>query len=140
MTRCNLLIMIYSGRMCQCWLQAVACLHIGTLMRFLTAEPRSTTGLLFPCQYLCGSFLLTLYSMMWDWRVLRRRTVHFYCPKVLAHFRLLLFYLSLLFFDRLVLLGMGLRTDHSLPVLHCHPHLTIIMINYKVISDVCGIF
>ena len=25
-----------------------------TLMRFLAAEPCSTAGLIFPCQYLCG--------------------------------------------------------------------------------------
>ena len=31
--------------------------HIGTRMRLLAAEPPSITGLLFPCQYLCGTIL-----------------------------------------------------------------------------------
>ena len=31
--------------------------HIGTLMRLLAAEPRSIAGLLFNCQYLCGTIL-----------------------------------------------------------------------------------
>ena len=34
--------------MCQCGLRAVLWLHIGTLMLLLSAEPRSTAGLLFP--------------------------------------------------------------------------------------------
>ena len=40
-------------------------------MRLLAAEPRSTAGLLFLCQYLCGTILVTPYSMVWDWRVSR---------------------------------------------------------------------
>ena len=43
--------------------------HIGILMRLLGAEPRSTSGPLFHSQCPCGTILLTLYSMMWDWRV-----------------------------------------------------------------------
>ena len=35
---------------------------------FLAAEPQSTAGLLFPCQYPCGMILLTLYLMVWDWQ------------------------------------------------------------------------
>ena len=37
--------------------------------RYTYAQPRSTAGLLFPCKYLCGTILLTPYSMVWDWRV-----------------------------------------------------------------------
>ena len=32
----------------------------------IAAEPRSIAGLLFPCQYLCGTILMTPYSMVWD--------------------------------------------------------------------------
>ena len=40
-------------------------------MRLLSAEPRINAGLLFPCQYLCGTILVTPCSMVWDWRVSR---------------------------------------------------------------------
>ena len=43
--------------------------HIGLLIRLLAAESLSHTGLSFPSQYLCGTILLTLYSMVWDWQV-----------------------------------------------------------------------
>ena len=39
---------------------------IGTLIRLLAAEPRSIAGLLFPCQYICGTILVTPESMVWD--------------------------------------------------------------------------
>ena len=39
-------------------------MHIGTLMRLLAAEPRSIAGLLFHCQYLCGTILVTPCSMV----------------------------------------------------------------------------
>ena len=38
-----------------------------------SAEPRSTARLLFLLQYLCGIIFMTLYSMVWNWRVLRAR-------------------------------------------------------------------
>ena len=53
--------------MCQCGLHAVFWSHIGILMRLLVAEPRSTGGPLFPSQCPCGTILLTLYSIVWDW-------------------------------------------------------------------------
>ena len=46
-------------------------------MRFLAEEPRSTAKLLFPSQYLCGTILVTQYSMVWDWLVLRAELMHF---------------------------------------------------------------
>ena len=55
----------------QCTLTMVLWSHIGTLMRILAAEPRSTAGLLFPSQCPCETILLTLYSMVWDWRASR---------------------------------------------------------------------
>ena len=38
---------------------------------FTYAATRSTAWLLFPSQYIFGMFLVTLYSMMWDWLLLR---------------------------------------------------------------------
>ena len=38
------------------------CDRASVLVRLLAAEPRSTTGLLFLYQYLCGSILVTPYS------------------------------------------------------------------------------
>ena len=50
-------------------LHAVLWSHIGTLMHRLAAEPCSKAGLLFPSPCPSGTILLTLYSMVWDWRV-----------------------------------------------------------------------
>ena len=83
-------------------------------MRLLAAEPRSTSGLSFPCQYLCGTILVTPYSMVWDWRVSRAGPMPFYWPICSLPFCLLLFSLSLLSFYGLVLWGWGLRTDRVL--------------------------
>ena len=43
-------------------------------------RPRSIAGLLFPCQYLCGTTLVTPYSMARDWRVSRAGPMPFYWP------------------------------------------------------------
>ena len=40
-------------------------------LRLLAAEPRSIAGILFPCQYLDGTILVTPHSMVWDWRISR---------------------------------------------------------------------
>ena len=48
-----------------------------TLMRLLAAEHRNMAGLLFPCQYLCGTILVTTCSMVWDWRVSRAGPILF---------------------------------------------------------------
>ena len=76
-----------------------------------SAEPRSTTGLLFPSQYLSGTIWLTPYSMVWDWRVSRAGPMSFCWPGCSLRFCLQLFSLSLLFLYRLVVWGWGLRTD-----------------------------
>ena len=73
---------------------------IGTLMRLLTAEPRSTATLLFLSQYLIGTILLIMYSMLEDWQVLCSGQC-LYFPQRLALILVLL--LSLLSFDGLVL-------------------------------------
>ena len=78
--------------------------HRYTYMRLLAAEPRSTAGLLFSSRCLCRAILLTLYSMVLDWRVLRGPMV-FIGLTCSVLFCLLLFFLSLLFFKGLVLLG-----------------------------------
>ena len=117
-TRCTLFMYsscaVYSGARYTnwpSWLHAALWSYIGTLMRLHTAEPRSIAGLLFPCQYLCGTILVTLYSMVWDWRVSRAGPMPLYWPSCSLHFGLLLFSLSLLSFYGLVLWGWGLRTD-----------------------------
>ena len=61
-----------------CWYTPV--IHIGTLMRLLAAKPSSTAGLLFLCQHLCGTILVTMYSMVWNWRVSRAGPMLFYWP------------------------------------------------------------
>ena len=92
-TRCTLLMVLYLDRICQCGLQAVLWFHIVILMRRHSAEPRSTTGLLFPSQCPSGTILLTPYSMVWDWRVSRARPLLFYWLKLLyPYYSLLLFF------------------------------------------------
>ena len=53
-TRCTPLVVFYLCRMRRCGLHVALLSHIGTLTRLLAAEPRTSAGLLFPCQYLCG--------------------------------------------------------------------------------------
>ena len=49
-------------------------------------NPRSTAEPLFSSQYLCGTTLLTLHSMVWDWWVLRAAPMRFHWPKLLDPF------------------------------------------------------
>ena len=91
-TEFALFMVLYLGRMCRCgWLWS----HIRVLIPFIAAEPRSTTGPLFPFQCPYGTILLTLCSMVWDWPVSRAMPILFYGPK-LASLSLLAF--VLLFF------------------------------------------
>ena len=53
-----------------CFSSLALALH--TLMRLLAAEPR--------CQYLCETVLVTLCSIVWDWRVSRAGPMPFYWP------------------------------------------------------------
>ena len=86
--------------------------HICILMHRLAAEPWSTAGLLFPSRCASGTILLTLHSMVWDWRLARAGPLLLYWSKLLyPYYSLLLFSLSLLSVYRLVLWGWGLRTD-----------------------------
>ena len=89
--------------MCQCGLHVVLWPHIGISMRFLAAKPRSTARRLFFSQYLCGTILQTLHSMVSDWLLLRAGTMPFYRPKLLALFLSALFSLSRLSFYEMVM-------------------------------------
>ena len=111
-TRCTRLMVLNLDCMCQCWLRAVPWSHIGVLIRRLAAEPPRTAGLLFTSQCPSGTFLLTPYTMGWDWLVSRAGPLLFYRPK-LSYPNCLLYYfsLSLISVYRLVLWGWGLRTD-----------------------------
>ena len=80
-TRCQLFMVLYLCRTCQRGLHAVLCSHIGILVSFLSAEPRSAAGRFFASQCPCETNLLTLDSMEWDWRVSRAGPMLFYWPK-----------------------------------------------------------
>ena len=110
--RCNqmtLFMVLYLGRTCQYGLHAVLCSHICILIRFLAEEPRSTPRPLFLFQCPCGTILLTLYSMVWNWRVSRAGPMLFYWHKPLYSFlSSTIFRLSVY---QLVLWGRGLWTE-----------------------------
>ena len=108
-TRCTLFMVLFLCR--GCGLHAELLSHIGSLMRLLTAEPRSTAGLSFSFQYISGTILVTPYSMVWDRRASRAGPMSLYWPSCSLPFCLLLFSLSLLSFYGLLLRGWGLRTD-----------------------------
>ena len=91
-TRCTLLMVLYLDRMCQPRLYAVLWLHLGSLMHRFAADPCITAGFLFLSRCPSGTILLTLYSMVWDWRVSRAGPMLLYWPK-----RLYLYYSLLLF-------------------------------------------
>ena len=59
-------------------------------------------GLLFPCQYFCGTILVTSYSMMRDWRVSRGGPMPIYWPCLVPFISLLPFPFFILW---VVLLG-----------------------------------
>ena len=112
LTLCTLLMVLYLDRMCPRGLHAVLWSHIGKLIHRLTAETCSITGLLFTSRCPSGTFLLTPYSMVWDWRVSRAGPMRLYWPKLLYPYcSLLLFVLSLLSVYRLISWGWGLWTD-----------------------------
>ena len=94
--------------------------HIVSPMRLPVAESRRIAGLLFPFQYLCGTILVTPYSMVWDWRVSRAGSMSLYRPSFSLPFCLFLFSLSLLSLYGLLLWGWGLRTDRVCIALSQH--------------------
>ena len=110
-TRSTHFVALYLCLMCQSGLHAVLLSRIGVLMRLAAAEPRSIAGLFSPSRYLSGTIWVTLYSMVWDWRVSRAGPMPFCWPSCSLLSCLQLFSLSLLFLYRLVVWGWGLRTD-----------------------------
>ena len=66
--------------------------YIDILMGLLAAELRITAGPLLPDHCPCGTIMLTLYSMVWDWRVSRAGPMLFYLPCSTIQLCLLLFF------------------------------------------------
>ena len=118
--RCNQMLTFYGSlplTYVQCGLNAVLRSHIGMLMRLLAAEPLSTAVLLFPSLCPCGIILLTLYSMVWDWRVSRAEPMFVYWHELLDPFLSstvspLLFFLSV---GWCCMAGVFGLVDHSQP-------------------------
>ena len=83
------------------------------ILRYTYSSPRCRTsqyhaGHLFPSQYLRGTFLLNLYSMVWDWLVLRAGPMLFYWPpQLLVPFFCLILYLPITFFLWVGIEGLG---------------------------------
>ena len=108
-------------------------LVIGAHMHRLAAEPCSTAGLLFLSRCPSGTILLTLYSMVWDWRVSRAEPVLFYWPKLLYPYYNFLLFIPFSSFCLLVgFVGLG-SSDwwgvyHSLSAVHCRPFIITIII------------
>ena len=71
-TRSTLFVVLFLCRMCRCGLNLALWSHISSLMRLLAAEPHSIARLLFTCQYLCGTIVVTPCSMVWDLRASRQ--------------------------------------------------------------------
>ena len=60
--------------------------HRYTIMSLLAALSSSITKLSFFSQYICGTILVTLYSVVRDWRVLRAGQLLFQSMKLFAPF------------------------------------------------------
>ena len=103
-------------------------------MSLLAAEPRITAAPLFPSQCPCWTIMLTLYSMVWDWRVSRTGQCLFIGLSFYIHFCLLLF--NFFFCLYVVIVGLGSLdwqgVDHSLPAFHDR-HLLLIIVTVNVI-------
>ena len=101
---------IYRCCMCHCGLQAYSgrtsvYLCDSSFQNLEVPQELYFTG---PCP--CRTILLALYSMVWDWQVLRAVTMLFYWPSCSILFCLLEIPLSLLSVYGLVLWGWGLWT------------------------------
>ena len=99
--RCNLFMVLYLCPMSKFGLHAVLWSHIGIPKLLLPAEPRSSAEPLLPSKCPCGRILLTLHSMVWDWRISRAVPMLIYWPKRLYPF------LSFTIFPFLFLLSNG---------------------------------
>ena len=108
-TRSTYFVALYLCLMCQSgytWCFDRTSVYI--LLRLPALEPHSTTGLLFPSQYLSGMIWLTSYLMVWDWQASRAGPMPFCWPSCSLLFCLQLFSVYLLFLYRLVVYGWGL--------------------------------
>ena len=110
--QCTLSVVFYLLDLYHCVLQAMLRSLVGFLMLFLATEPSITAGLLIPFQFPSGTILGTLYTMVWNWKVLRAGPMFFFIgPSCPLPFCLLLFSRHHLSFYWLVLCGWGLRTN-----------------------------
>ena len=107
---CNLLMVLYLDRMCQCGLDAVLWSHIGTLMHRLAAEHCSIAGLLFPSRCPCGMIRWCgtggFQEQSQCFFIGLSCSIH-----TIVGILFLYYFPSLLSVYRLVLWGWGLRTD-----------------------------
>ena len=106
--RCTLFTVLYLAVPCVPDRVTRSALIAHSPLRCRTSKYRRT---LFPSQCLFGTVLLTLYSMVEDWRVLRAGPMLFDWAKPLTphlSYALLLSSISLLYIYRLVLWGLGL--------------------------------
>ena len=108
-TRCILSTAIFMCCSCQCWLHVdLIWSHISILMRLLSAEPRSITGLLSPSQCLCETIWVTpVFDGVWLSGFKSRANVLFWGLAA----RAFLSSPSILSFYGLALWGWGLLTD-----------------------------
>ena len=104
-------------------LLVVLWLLIGTRSRLLVVGLLSIAEPLCPSRCLFGTILVTLCSMVWNWRVSRAEPMLFFSHDPLFLFCLLLFYIFLPSMG--LLCGVGffglIKCSHSLPALHCGP-------------------
>ena len=89
--RCNPMHLLYGALSepyvpCAGYLRSMLWPQIGTLVRLLSEVPHRIEEPLSHSQCLYGTILLTLCSMVWDWRVSEARTIHFYRLYLLAPF------------------------------------------------------
>ena len=115
-------------RMCRHVLLMVLWLLIGTRSRLLVVGLLSFAKPVCPSRYLFGTILVTLCSMVWDWRVSRVKPMLPGWHDLLFLWCLLLFYLLLPSMSWLCRVGaFGLiECSHSLPALHSGLQIIII--------------
>ena len=83
---------------CSSWCFGCLCVLLVVRLCFVAVELLSIAGILCPSQCLFGTFLLTLCSMVWDWRVLKAKPMLSCCPNLLSF----VFYYFIFFLHELV--------------------------------------
>ena len=84
-------------------------------LRLLAVELLNTAFLLWPSQCLCGTILMTLCLMVWDWRVLRAGPMPSCLPNLL--FLLVSYYFLLFFLPWVGCVGLGSSDWYSVRTL-----------------------